>query len=494
MSASALLLSWGQKSPLATALITEQQSYTWQDLNRIVKHYAITLHTQGLACGDVLTIVSKNQPELPLVYLACLQLGVVPAICSPQSMTLLKRKLHVLYTEIERPFIWIAKPEGVAFTGSEFETLNINSQIVHIPSLFGLDFNAAHPSDSDGEIVFSSPLPQALSSIIFTSGSSGTPKAVAHHERQHIASAQGLLAHFDFQRQDCWLLSLPMYHVSGLAIIWRWLVSGGCFKIGSGRLDEDIQGVTHASLVPTQLKRLLDSKQPLTLKRVLLGGSHIPHSLAQQAQQVGIDTWVGYGMTEAASTVTAKRLDDIATAGSLLPKRELNIVDQRIFIGGETLASGYYHQGQLTSLTCDGWFDSKDLGQWQLNELVVLGRADNQFISGGENIHCEEIEAVLNRHMAIRQAFVIPIGDPEFGFRPVAILDSDRLESDKDYRHFLSGKLDSFKYPIAYFLMPKIDQQGIKVSRKALSDWLLQSEWAQQRLQIGEAPSIPSSS
>ncbi|CSI94560.1 O-succinylbenzoic acid--CoA ligase [Vibrio cholerae] len=69
--------------------------------------------------------------------------------------------------------------------------------------------------------------------------------------------------------------------------------------------------------MPTQLKRLLDSSSPLTLKRVLLGGSHIPVELAQMAATRGIDTWLGYGMTEAASTVTAKRVDGLAGNGEL---------------------------------------------------------------------------------------------------------------------------------------------------------------------------------
>ncbi|MBN8115246.1 o-succinylbenzoate--CoA ligase, partial [Vibrio vulnificus] len=78
----------------------------------------------------------------------------------------------------------------------------------------------------------------------------------------------------------------------------------------------------------------------------------------------GIDTWLGYGMTEAASTVTAKRVDGLAGNGELLDHRELRLVDGRIFIAGKTLAQGYYRQGQLVPLTNEqGWFDSKDLGR-----------------------------------------------------------------------------------------------------------------------------------
>lgn len=133
----------------------------------------------------------------------------------------------------------------------------------------------------------------------------------------------------------------------------------------------------------TQLHRLLQSKQALTLTHVLLGGSHIPEALGLEAQQMGIETWLGYGMTEAASTVTAKQVDSSNTAGFVLDQRQLKIEDQRIFIGGNTLASGYYYQGDLTPLVDDqGWFDSKDLGEWDGEQVSIIGRADNQFISG----------------------------------------------------------------------------------------------------------------
>ncbi|MEF1307556.1 AMP-binding protein, partial [Vibrio owensii] len=152
-------------------------------------------------------------------------------------------------------------------------------------------------------------------------------------------------------------------------------------------LAEDILGVSHASLVATQLKRLLDEQVELSLSHVLLGGSHVAHELALRAPQQGIETWLGYGMTEAASTVTAKQIDSISNAGHLLQNRDIRLVDERIYIGGQTLAAGYFKQGSVTSLLNEnGWFDSKDLGEWQGDELKIIGRADNQFISGGENV------------------------------------------------------------------------------------------------------------
>lgn len=315
-----------------------------------------------------------------------------------------------------------------------------------------------------------------LASIIFTSGSTGTPKAVAHSHQQHLASAAGLLDAFQFNAQDTWLLSLPMYHVSGLAIVYRWLYAGACLKVGRGDLLSDIDNVTHASLVATQLSRLLESGQALSLTHVLLGGSHIPLALSQQAAQRGIETWLGYGMTEAASTVTAKRIDAHYSAGKVLGGRKVELRDGRIFVGGDTLASGYFHQGSLKPIKdADGWFDSKDLGIWnELQELVIKGRADNQFISGGENIHCEEIEQALNSHPQVQLALVVPIEDAEFGARPIAFVQTSVSIEQLDFATWLAPRLVKFKHPMQYFYLPEgLHSGGIKVSRKELKDWVM---------------------
>ncbi|MFA0310020.1 o-succinylbenzoate--CoA ligase [Vibrio splendidus] len=463
-----LWVQWAQQNPLQPALVTTHRTYTWQQVSVLVSEYQQQLSHQGLSAGDVLTIVGKNQAEVIPAYLAALNLGVVCAFTMPQPKARLTQKLESLYGQLDRRYLWLLDSCGL----DNSDAVDLKTVLVTLPCL-----NEVKADGDDKLTTAQNPNfnPQSLASIVFTSGSTGNPKAVAHTLEQHLCSAGGLLEVFRYQQGDTWLLSLPMYHVSGLAIVHRWLAAGGCIKIGTGQLERDIECCSHASLVATQLHRLLKSKQALTLTHVLLGGSHIPEALGLEAQQMGIETWLGYGMTEAASTVTAKPVDASSTAGFVLNHRQLKIEEQRIFIGGETLASGYYHQGKLTSLVDEnGWFDSKDLGEWDGEQVSIIGRADNQFISGGENIHCEEIERALNQLSEVNQAFIVPIEDDEFGFRPVAIVDFADLPTKEWFIEQLTGRLERFKFPVEYYRMPKQEQQGIKVSRAGLAKWLSQ--------------------
>ncbi|MFA0113099.1 o-succinylbenzoate--CoA ligase [Vibrio sp. 10N.261.46.E11] len=458
---------WAQQNPHQTALVTPNRAYTWLQVVALVSDYQQQLSHQGLSEGDVLTIVGKNQAEVIPVYLAALNLGVVCAFTMPQPKARLTQKLESLYRPSDRRYLWSLESSGLDLS----DVAEPNTQLLTLPRLNEFKVDAGGKPIATSES--SSFNPQNLASIVFTSGSTGNPKAVAHTLQQHLCSAQGLLDAFRFEQADTWLLSLPMYHVSGLAIVHRWLAAGGCIKIGQGKLETDIEGCSHASLVATQLQRLLKSKHALTLTHVLLGGSHIPEALGLEAQKMGIETWLGYGMTEAASTVTAKPVDSTKTAGFVLDQRQLKIEEQRIFIGGNTLASGYYYQGTLTPLVDENdWFDSKDLGQWDGEQVSIIGRADNQFISGGENIHCEEIERALNQLPEVKQAFIVPVEDSEFGFRPVAIVDCADLPTKEWFAEQLQGSLERFKLPIEYYQMPEQEQLGIKVSRAGLASWL----------------------
>src|SRR5699024_405924 len=221
-----------------------------------------------------------------------------------------------------------------------------------------------------------------------TSGSTGLPKAVVHTLSQHLASAEGISPLLQIDENSEWLLALPLFHVSGQGIVWRWLQNGCCLRCVGDNIYQNLLQVTHSALVPTQLQHFLYFLQEnkissFRLSHILLGGAHIPVALTQQAIRAGIHCYSGYGMTEAASTVFAKKSDASAGVGYLLPLREYRLVDGEIWVRGQTLALGYWQKnGEIkTLLNQEGWFATRDKGYQATNtkELFIQGRIDNMF-------------------------------------------------------------------------------------------------------------------
>lgn len=319
---------------------------------------------------------------------------------------------------------------------------------------------------------FSSVQPATLT---LTSGSIGKPKAVVHSVAQHLANAEGVCELTGFTASHRWLLSLPLFHVSGQGIVWRWLSRGATLVVGEDKTQfyELLAQASHASLVPTQLQRYLSQRRSQTPQHILLGGTYLPPELIKQAQAQHICTYAGYGMTEMASTIcaAAQASDNV---GKPLRGREVKLVEGEIYLKGDCLALGYWQQGKLHPLpNKNGWFASKDKGEWnQQGQLKVIGRLDNMFISGGENIQPEQVEQCLYASGLLKQIFILPLDDAEFGQRPIALMEFIEPFSQQaveNLQQFAKQQLEKFKQPIAYYrLESERYPTGIKLSRKQL--------------------------
>ncbi|MBI3315011.1 MAG: o-succinylbenzoate--CoA ligase [Candidatus Omnitrophica bacterium] len=310
--------------------------------------------------------------------------------------------------------------------------------------------------------------------VIATSGTSGTPKAAVHTWGNHFYSAQGSQEMIPLTASDRWLLSLPLYHVAGIAVVVRCFLAGASVVIPNACLpagrDKDLisaierNQATHVSLVPAQLYRMLEDPKhhPVlkSLKCILLGGSVLPQQLIERSLSLGLPVYISYGLTEMSSQVaTGKPADAHTPCAKVLPYRQMRIAsDGEILVKGETLFKGYGTGLRLhLPLTSDGWFQTGDLGVLNARGcLTVLGRKDNMFISGGENIQPEEIEKVLLAIEGVEQAMVVSEEDKEFGHRPVAFvkfngptIDSGRLTD------ILKKELPRFKIPDVFYPWPK---------------------------------------
>ena len=456
-------------SPTQTAVKCNGQDISYARLSHMVQALGEQLTRIGVGQGQPLACISRNNLEMICLYWACVDIG---AIFFPISPRFPLAQVQGLIDSHHIPFYW--SEAALALSGSHQLTLDFSLDAAPSADLAATAFDIYRPSN-----------------VILTSGSSGFPKAAVHNLANHIANAEGARSLIPLVTGDAWLLSLPLFHIGGLAILNRCALVAATVVLPDPTLPLQAQierdGLTHASLVPTQLLNLLADKQASlkSIKALLLGGGAISTDLLKQLKQRHIASFTSYGMTEMGSQITTGPALSDGTSGKLLPGRELKIVDGVIWVRGDCLFMGYLTDNGIEKLLdAEGWFYTKDWGEWDANgNLKILGRVDNMFISGGENIQPEEIEAALKLHPLIDEAIVFPQPDMTFGQLPAAIIRGDILSSgtvgnntsqkisaiEAELEVFLADKIARFKRPRRYYPWPeRAEQTGLKVNRKQL--------------------------
>ncbi len=431
-----------RRFPGQPALVTPETSLSFAELDARVSERAAALQSQAVGGGAWVIARTATAVDGVVDWLALLRAG---ARALPVSGRMPAETLRELAAEHAIPLCLPAPGAAAAATGAA-EAL---------PPAQGLQYAFA---------------PEAPCAGVLTSGSTGRPRVAVHSYANHVRSAEGSATLLPLAPGDRYLLSLPLNHVGGLAIIVRCLTGGAAMVLGGRAEDADFLerlGVTHVSMVETQLRRLLDAGRPIPerLRCALLGGGPVAPELVSRAAQQGLPCCVSYGLTEMASQVVTHTP---AGEAVVLPHRECRLgADGEILVRGGTLFLGYLAEGRLRPATDEaGWFHTRDLGRWRAGRLELLGRKDNQFISGGENVQPEAIERVLREHPGISEAVVVPRSDPDLGQRPVAFLEGDAIPADTALHAWLRERLSPPLRPAAFHPLPR--REGLKVRRAEL--------------------------
>lgn len=264
--------------------------------------------------------------------------------------------------------------------------------------------------------------------VLFTSGTTGSAKAVRLTERNWGAAVRASAEHLGHGPQDVWLAAMPLHHVGGLSILYRSAFVGASVRwvpdFDAARVAEELRGrVTIASLVPTMLRRLLDhDRAPYRgVRAVLVGGGPIPGGLLEEAHGRGLPVLPTYGMTETCAQVATLRPGSPPRyAAHLLPGVEMRIgPGERIEIRGAQVSPGYADEDDRPPRA---WFRTADRGRLEDDgAVVVLGRADQVIVTGGENVDPSRVESVLVGHPEVDAAAVVGIEDPEWGRAVAAV-------------------------------------------------------------------------
>ena len=281
--------------------------------------------------------------------------------------------------------------------------------------------------------------------VLFTSGTTGDPKGVRLTRGNLLASAVGSADRLGVESGDRWLVCLPMYHMGGLAPLVRSTLYGTTTVLQpefdaaatATVLDED--DVTGVSLVPTQLTRLLDEgwTPPASLRFVLLGGAPARPALIERCGEVGVPVYPTYGTTETASQITtatpAEAFDDPETVGRPLRGTTVTVIDDgsecrpetpgELVVSGPTVTPGYLDDAQTAAAVDDRGFHTGDVGYRDADgRYVVVGRVDDQIVTGGENVQPATVVQALEAQPAVAAAAVVGVPDPEWGERVAAVV------------------------------------------------------------------------
>jgi o-succinylbenzoate---CoA ligase len=267
--------------------------------------------------------------------------------------------------------------------------------------------------------------------VIATSGSTGQPKGVELSAAALLHSARATLDRVRATAGQRWLLCLPATHIAGIQVLIRSLVAG-TDPVVNARADADVlagSGCGHVSIVPTQLRRLLDADPEAAWARgftsVLLGGAAAPAALVGAARAAGVPVITTYGMSE---TCGGCVYDGLPLDGITVTTSDGDGGgDGRIRISGPVLFSGYRGRPDLTAAAMDGaWFVTSDLGLIGADgRLAVRGRADDVIITGGEKVVAGEVAALLETCPGVREAAVVGRPDAEWGERVTAVIVPD---------------------------------------------------------------------
>ncbi|CRZ14073.1 AMP-binding protein [Mycolicibacterium neworleansense] len=322
--------------------------------------------------------------------------------------------------------------------------------------------------------------PDAPAWLLFTSGSTGVPKAVVHSHRSILTAVRGSVEGRCVQPGGVYLLPFPMCHIAGYNMLVQHAVAATVVLCRQFRPDGFAQlvrthTVTSCSLAPTMLHALLGHLDRTgtglpSLTAIAYGSAAMPLELLRRAIEVlGVDFHQGYGMTETGGNVTFLGPDDhragaagrpdlltsagfphrqveigiAGPAGELLPPGQVG----EIVVRGAQVTPGYQPGGAGTG---DGWLHTGDMGRTDADgRLFVVDRLKDIIVTGGENVSSREVEDVLSGHPGVDQVAVVAVPDDYWGEAVCAVIvpaPAHRPSADELIDH-VRGQIAGFKRP-----------------------------------------------
>ncbi|QAS53878.1 o-succinylbenzoate--CoA ligase [Halobacillus litoralis] len=455
---------------------------TFGELRQESRQMAQALMKSGVQKGDHIAFLSDNDLNYPVFIHAISYIGAVVVLLNTR-LTSAEISYQLKDAHVKRLFI-----SNSYEVKAEKASKNLNTAVQKVSEL---PQELADEYDLKRELAL-----DEVYTMMYTSGTTGKPKAVMHTYGNHWFSAIASSLNLGLRHDDKWLMCLPLFHVGGFSVLMKSVIYGMTIhlmeKFEPSLVNKALitEGVSHVSVVTVMLQKLLEDldgkRYPDHLKCMLLGGGPVPVHLLEQTADRNVPVFQTYGMTETSSQIATlspeSAFTKIGSAGKALSIAELWIDNDdekqpgEIIVRGPMVSKGYYnhpHQRDAYLRTGDIGYKDED------GFLYVVDRVKDVIISGGENVYPAEIESVLSDIPGIREAGVTGRKDERWGEVPVAFLVSESpgtLEAE-EVLDFCKERLGKYKLPAQLHWVEELPRNASnKVLRRQLFSLLDQED------------------
>ncbi|MET0390604.1 MAG: amino acid adenylation domain-containing protein, partial [Polyangiales bacterium] len=464
-----------RQTPDAIALVDELTRVSYAALDERANRLARWLGQQGCVRGDVIAILLPPQADYVVAILAAHKLG---AAYLPLDPTYPRERLSYMLADSAARVVVCRSHQAVLCEGSA--------------TVLQLDAHAAEIAACANEPPLSPCQPTDLAYLIYTSGSSGQPKAVAIGQRSLSLSTHARVAHYARPLSAYLLLSTFAFDSSVAGIFWT-LAQGGKLVLASREQQRDPsaiaalcrrEAVSHALSLPSLYEALLELPGfglTSALSTWIVAGEACKPSVVRRHQQQLPDVELSneYGPTEGTVWATVARLEhsqvaDVVSIGRAIAGMQLWVLNEagvpaalgeagEVFLGGPLLALGYHGRPEATR---ERFFVHPQLGTRVYRtsdrarvgtdgQLYFLGRTDRQIKVRGHRVELPEIEQHLLAFDGVREAAVVPL-EHEAGVRLIAFVESD-LSPERSVpalRAHLEAALPAYMTPADFVVLP----------------------------------------
>ena len=457
-----------QLSPQRPAIIYEEKPYTFLELYELSLQFSRKLHTQGVRSNDKIGLLMNTSLEMVVAIHASMQLGTQLILFNSRLTT-----QELMWQFEDSQLDWLITEEpfrdniGSHYSPLFIEQLELVEESKSFAAVEEFDLNK-------------------VGTIMYTSGTSGYPKAVMQTYGNHWWSAIGSMLNLGLQENDRWLCTMPLFHISGLSILLRSVIYGMTVILHKQFNEELVNDhirryeVTIMSVVTAMLNRMLvqlgDNCYPSSLRCLLLGGGPAPLNILESCKQKGIPVFQTYGMTETSSQIVTLSpeysIEKLGSAGKALFPSQLKIMADsheagvreigEILVKGPNVTAGYVNRPEESCKAIqDGWLKTGDIGY--LDEdgfLYVVDRRSDLIISGGENVYPAEVEAALMRHPSVFEAGVTGADDAKWGQVPVAFVVLDGVAEKEELLSHCRHHLAAYKVPKEIYFVNELPRNS----------------------------------